>query len=99
MFPLERDAPVKKNPSPEYIENIISISAHLPSGAIAIRHSSGVIMEWDTKPRECWVYPSSFWILWIELKWRPGQIRIPEPHKIIRRKGEWKNDVRDMLFP
>ena len=24
MFPLERDAPVKKNPSPEYIENIIS---------------------------------------------------------------------------
>ena len=24
IFPLERDAPVKKNPSPEYIENIIS---------------------------------------------------------------------------
>ena len=55
-------------------------------------------MEWDTKPRECWIFEPQFWVEWLELKWKSGQIRIPEPQKIIVRKGDWQTTVAETLY-
>ena len=81
----------------QHIETILSVSAHIPSGIIVIRHKNGIAMEWDTKPRECWIFESHFWTEWLELKWKSGQIRIPDPQQIIFRKGDWQTNLQNVL--
>ena len=82
----------------QHIEQITSISSHLPSGVIAVQHVNGIVIEWDTKPRECWIFESQFWVDWLELKWKPGQIRIPEPHKKIMRRGDWQTELQKYMY-
>ena len=55
----------------QHIEQITSITSHVPSGVIAVQYTNGIVIEWDTKPRECWIFDSHFWIDWLELKWKP----------------------------
>ena len=81
----------------QHIEQITSITSHVPSGVIAVQHTNGIVIEWDTKPRECWIFDSRFWIDWLELKWKPGQIRIPEPQQKIVRRGDWQTELQRHL--